>query len=258
MSAIISKIVSVFTSIIMSFLALFVPSAPPADDPYARLELPEYYLGECVSTDAEEAVFLYNDAVKKSRKVYFANLEGEQKIKRIGEIEGDGAIGAVLKVAVPVIDKAIEKNNFSVDYVPGRGNLMASDVTTAATYKTDDGKTYVALYLKDQIDGPDGTQYDGGPVSRGIGTLGGVEHALMELGATIKSGRETIRIEYTNAYIICEISSSGYIVGGTWHYDVNVTVGDAKIKISAISANVKNLTAKLEYAIVLRDEPVQV
>lgn len=257
MSAITAKIVSVFTSIIMSVLSLFVPSAPPAEDPYARLELPEYSLGECVSTDAEEIVALYNDAVKKSRKIYNAALKGEQKIKRISEIEGDGAVGTILKVAEPVIDNAIENNNFDVDYVPGKGNLLASDVTAAGIYKTDDGKTYVALYLKDQIDGPDGTQYDGGPVSRGIGTLGGVEHALMELGATIKSGRETIKIEYTNAYIICEVSSDGYIVGGTWHYDVGVTVGDAKIKISAIAANIKNLTAKLEYAIVLRNEPIQ-
>lgn len=251
MSALIAKIVSIFTSVIMSILSFIIPSAPPAEDPYARLELPEYSIGECITSDAEEIVSFYNTAVKKSRNVYNSSLDGEQKIKLISAIDGDGAIGTILKVAEPVIDRALEKNNYNVDYVPGKGNLFASDVTSAGIYETEDGKTYVVLYLKDQTDGPDATQYDGGPVSRGIGTLGGIDHALDELGATIRSGRDTIKLEYTNAYIICEVSSSGYIVGGTWHYDVGVTVGDAQIKISAIAANLKNLTGKLEYAIVL-------
>ena len=250
MSALIAKIVSIFTSVIMSIISFIIPSAPPAEDPYARLELPEYSIGECITSDAEEVVSLYNDAVKKSR-IYNTSLDGEQKIKLISAIDGDGAIGTILKVAEPIIDRALDHNNYKVDYVPGKGNLLASDVTSAGIYETDDGKTYVAIYLRDQIDGPDGTQYYGGPVSRGIGTLGGIDHALAELGVTLRTGRETIKLEYTNAYIICEVSSSGHIVGGTWHYDVGVTVGNAQIKISAIAANLKNLTGKLEYAIVL-------
>lgn len=251
MSAIIAKIVSIFTSVIMSIISFIIPFAPPAEDPYARLELPEYNVGECISSDIEEAVSLYNAAVRKSHTIYNASLEGEQKIKLISAIEGDGAIGTILKITEPVIDKAIERNNYSVDYIPGKGNLLASDVKYSGVYETADGKTYVALYLNDQTDGADGKQYYGGPVSRGIGTLGGIDHALDELGATIRSGRDTIKLEYTNAYIICEISSGGYIVGGTWHYDVGVTVGDAQIKISAIAATIKNLTGNLEYAIVL-------
>lgn len=251
MSALIAKIVSILTSIIMSFFSFFSPPAPPAEDPYARLDLPEYSLGECITSDAEETVLFYNAAVKKSHTVWDSSLNGEQKIKLINEIEGDGAIGTILKVAEPAIDSALKKNNFCVDYVPGKGNLLAEDVISAALFEGENGSTLVLILLKNQIDGSDSSQYNGGPVSRGIGTLGSVDHALQELGATIKNGRETVQIEYTNAYIVCEVDANGYILGGTWHYDVNVTVADAQVTISIIAANIKNLKGKLEYAIVL-------
>lgn len=251
MSAIIAKIVSIFTSIIMAILNLFAPSAPPAD-PYARFDLPEYELGEQMDYDVEQTVAFYNAAVRKTQYTYGASPSGKQMLKLIEEIDGDGAIGTVLKVAQPVIDRALERNNYSTSYIPGHGKLLANDVKDAAVYENAKGTQYVVIHIKDQVNGPDCDSYTSGPVSRGIGTLGSLDHALMELGAVISEGRETIEFEYTNAYIICEIDPvTGFVLGGTWHYDVDVNVGNARVKISAIMADIENLTGKIEYAVVL-------
>ncbi len=250
MSAIITKIISVFTSIIMMILNFMGIATQPAD-PYARIETPEYYLGECKNSDVESVVELYNSAFLKT--VYDHEVpDGEQQIKLLKEIEGDGTIGNVIKAATPAIDRALERNNYKTDWLPGSGTIKAEDVDFAYFHQTEDGRAFVAIYLKEQTDGPDGNHTNGGPVSRGIGTLGNVEHAMQELGATIVEGRETIKLEYTNAYIICELDpDTGKILLGTWHYDVDVSVCDARVKISAIAANIKNLSAKLEYAVVI-------
>lgn len=250
MSVIITKIVSVFTSIIMMILNFMGIATQPAD-PYARIETPEYYLGERKDVDVESIVQLYNSAFLKT--VYDNEVpDGEQHIKLIEEIEGDGAIANVIKVATPAIDSALARNNFKTDWLPGSGTIKAEDVDFAYAYLTEDGRVFLTINLKEQTDGPDGNHTNGGPVSRGIGTLGNVEHAMQELGATIIEGRETISLEYTNAYIICELDpDTGKILLGTWHYDVNVSVSDARFKISAIAANIKNLSAKLEYAVVI-------
>lgn len=251
MSAIIAKIVSIFTSIIMAILNLFAPSAPPAD-PYARFDLPEYELGEQTDYDVEQTVAFYNAAVRKTQYTYGASPRGKQMLKLIEEIDGDGAIGSILNVASPVIHKALARNNYSTPYIPGHGKILASDVKDAAVYENTKGTKYVVIHIKDQINGPDCDPYTSGPVSRGIGTLDSLDYALTELGATITEGRDTISLEYTNAYIICEIDPvTGFVLGGTWHYDVGVNVGNARVKISAIMANIENLTGKIEYAVVL-------
>ncbi len=252
MIAIITKIISVFTSIVMMFLS-FIGIVPQPSDHYARLETPEYFLGECVSDDIEAIVNLYNTALIKTR-VDGEEPEGEQMIKLISGIEGDGALEPVLKVATPVIDSAVERNNFKTDHIPGNGRIRSEDVEKAYSYVTEDGRVFVTIFLKEQTDGADGNHTDGGAVSRGIGTLGSVDHALDQLGAKITEGRETVKLEYTNAYINCELDpETGKILLGTWHYDVDVCVYDARIIIGAIAVNIKNLRGKLEYAVVLGD-----
>ena len=199
------------------------------------------------STNAEEVVAYYNAAVKKTNDSKKAP-KGHSTMKLDGEITGDGAIGAILKVLSPAAEKALAKNSVETDYIPGKGMLKASDVTKAQA-SSKNGVTTIVIQLKDQTDGPDGDSRNGGPVARGIGTLGSIESALKELGAEITEGRETVKLTYTNAYIKCTIDeSTGMVTGGTWHYLVKVFVGDAKAKLG-ISANLKNLKAAVDYTV---------
>lgn len=199
------------------------------------------------STNAEEVVAYYNAAVKKTNDSKKAP-KGHSTMKLDGEITGDGAIGAILKVLSPAAEKALAKNSVETDYIPGKGMLKASDVTKAQA-SSKNGVTTIVIQLKDQTDGPDGDSKNGGPVARGIGTLGSIESALKELGAEITEGRETVKLTYTNAYIKCTIDeSTGMVTGGTWHYLVKIHVGDAKAKLG-ITANLKNLKAAVDYTV---------
>ncbi|MGN0573962.1 MAG: hypothetical protein ACI4IX_08495 [Acutalibacteraceae bacterium] len=201
------------------------------------------------STNAEEVVAYYNAAVIKTNDSKKAP-KGHSTMKLDGDITGDGAIGAILSVLSPAAEKALAKNSVETDYIPGKGMLKASDVTKAQA-SSKNGVTTIVIQLKDQTDGPDGDSKNGGPVARGIGTLGSIESALKELGAEMTEGRETVKLTYTNAYIKCTIDeSTGMVTGGTWHYLVKIFVGDAKAKLG-ITANLKNLKAAVDYTVAI-------
>lgn len=196
----------------------------------------------------EEIVAYYNAAVIKTDEA--GPTAGTSQMKLSGDITGDGVIGAILSVLTPAAEKALAKNSTPTDDIPGRGTLKASDVKSA-TATSANGKTTIKIVLKDQTDGPDGDPKDGGPVARGIGTLGSIEGALKELGATIESGRDTVKLTYTDAYINCTIDeATGKVTGGTWHHLVKIHVGDAKAKLG-LSANLKNLKAAVDYTVTI-------
>lgn len=252
MTAVFTKIFSLFVSLVMAIVNLFGGAAAKPEDPYERLETPEYYLGTLVSTDAEDIVARYNAALIKT-ETDGEEPEGKQMLKLIAPIEGDGAIGTILKVAEPAIDRALAKNNYDANYIPGKGKVLVNDVTNAALYETEDGTIFITLIFNDQTDGPDSHPEVAGPVARGIGTLGSIDNALAELGAEFTQGRETVELKYTNAYVNCEIDpETGYIIRGTWHYDVDVSIGEARL-IMGIAADLKNIKGKVEYAVVLGD-----
>lgn len=202
------------------------------------------------SVDFDEIAAFYQAAATKT-----ANDEkdpaGNQTMVLVGEISGDGAIGTVLEVLNPIVADVLADNSTATDYVPGanRGDLLGSDISDAYAY-TEDGKTYVYIELKDQTDGPDCDGHEAGPVARGIGTLGSIDTALEALGAEINSGRDTVTLKYNQAYIECVINEDGYVESGTWHYVVDVNIGNAKAKISFLSATLKNLKAQIEYTVI--------
>ena len=199
------------------------------------------------STDIAEVVAYYNAAVIKTNKE--GAPKGHSTMKLKGEITGDGAIGAILSVLSPAAEKALEKNSVETDYIPGKGLLKPEDVTRAQAVSKN-GVTTVTIALKSQTDGSDADS-KAGPVGRGIGTLGSIDSALKELGAELTSGRETVKLTYDDAYIKCTINeNTGKITGGTWHYVVNIFVGDAKAKLG-ISANLKNLKAAVDYTVAI-------
>ena len=201
--------------------------------------------GAALST-TEEIVAFYNAAVVKTDEA--GPTEGASQMKLSGDITGDGVIGAILSVLTPAAEKALAKNSTPTDDIPGRGTLKASDVKSA-TATSSNGKITIKIVLKDQTDGPDGDPENGGPVARGIGTLGSIESALKELGATLESGRDTVKLTYTDAYINCTVDEeTGMVTGGTWHHLVKIHVGDAKAKLG-LSARLKNLKGAVEYVV---------
>lgn len=172
-------------------------------------------------------------------------------MKLDGGITGDGGLGTVLKVASPIIEKTLAKNSTATDYIPGHeADVLASDVKSCSAVSKG-GVTTLTIQLKDQKDGPEADAHTAGPVARGIGTLGNVNSAVEELGAELYSGRETIVLNYNDSYIKCTIDeNTGKITHGTWHYKVNVTIGNAEIKLG-IKFTAKNLKACIDYTVAI-------
>ncbi len=201
------------------------------------------------SSNIAEVVAYYNAAVVKTDEA--GATPGQSTMKLAAEITGDGVLGAVLGVAQPIIEDTLAKNSTPTDDIPGRGTLKASDVTKAvATSKN--GKTTIAIQLKEQVDGPDAPNgTDTGAVARGIGTLGNIDGALEALGATISEGRETVKLTYRDATIQCVIDEeTGKITSGTWKHNIDVDIKDAKINL-VVNINAKNLHTVIAYQVVV-------
>lgn len=170
-----------------------------------------------------------------------------------GKITSDGGLGGLLKVASPIINNVLKNNSTDTDYVPAssHADLKASDVKSAKAIVSADGKyTDYIIYVKDQTDGPNGDSKNGGPVARGVGTLGSIDEALTQLGAEFKSGKENVKLTYTNAYIMARVdNSTGKIINGTYHYLVKINISQAQLKISIVTADVKNMYGEVDYTV---------
>ncbi len=203
------------------------------------------------STDAAEIVEYYKAAVKKTGRV-----TDTKKMWLVGDITGEGAVGTALSILQPIIKSIVEDQGGTKERdLPGSdGNvarIQAGDVAKAVA-SSKDGKTTIAIQLKDQIDGPEANGKTDGPVARGIGTLEGLDSALDTLGATISRGRETVKLTYNNATIKVVVDEkTGKIIDGTWKYDINIDVADADIKMAGINLAAKNLHAVLGFSIEL-------
>lgn len=196
------------------------------------------------SGDIATVVEYYNNAHKATNPA----PNGNSIMALDGNITADGAFGSVLEIASPIIKRTLENNSVETDYIPGKGELTAADITKARAVSKN-GVTEITIQLKEQTDGPAADPYTAGPVARGIGTLGNIDYALASLGAEIYSGRDTISLTYKDAYIKCRIDeNTGKIIGGTWHYAVHVFVGDAAIKL-AIKFDAKNLKGVVDYTV---------
>ena len=201
------------------------------------------------STDVAEIVEYYKASVKKTGRV-----TDTKKMWLADDITGDGFIGAALGVLQPIIESVLADQGGTQERdLPGAdeniARIKADDVAKAqATSK--DGKTTIAIQLKNQVDGPEANGKTDGPVARGIGTLEGLDSALDALGATISEGRETVKLTYKNATIKVVIDEkTGKIVSGSWKYDIDVDIADAAIKMAGINLNAKNLHTVIGFSV---------
>lgn len=197
----------------------------------------------------EEIVAYYNAAVIKTNDA--GAPKGQSTMKLLGDITGDGALGAILKVAMPIIESTLEKSSSSTDYIPGKGALKASDVTSASAKEDGKGNIIIELKTKEQTDGPQADADTAGPVARAVGTLGNINNAIEALGAELYSGADTIKLTYNDCYIKATVNQeSGKITTGTWHYKVNIHIGDASIKLG-LKFNAKNLKGVIDYTVAI-------
>lgn len=201
------------------------------------------------STDAAEVVAYYAAAVKKTNKV-----TDTEKMALADEITGDGFIGAALSILQPIIESVLADQGGTKERgIPGSDDgvarIKASDVSKAVA-SSKNGKTTIAIQLKDQVDGPDEDAKTAGPVARGIGTLGSIDGALEALGATISSGRDTVKLTYKNSTIKVVVDEkTGKIVDGSWKYDIDLNIGNAAISMAGINLNAKNLHTIIAYSV---------
>lgn len=168
-----------------------------------------------------------------------------------GEIKGKGVIGTLVQIMSGTIDSVLKKNSTDTDYIPAssHADLKATDVKSAKAIVSADGKyTDYIIYVKDQTDGPNGDSHNGGPVARGVGTLGSIDEALNQLGLSFKSGKENVKLTYTNAYIFARVdNSTGKIINGTYHYLVKVSI--SKCEFNKVPGSVKDFYGEVEYTV---------
>lgn len=203
------------------------------------------------STDPATVAAFYCKARKATNPV----PKGQQTLKLSGEITADGGLGGVLKFVQPVINGALNKNSTETDWIPAgsHADIKASDVKTASA-KVNGNYTEVTMTFKEQTDGSDGDSKNGGPVARGVGTLGSIDGALADLNAEFKSGKENVKLTYTDAKLTCKIdNNTGKIVSGTWHYLVKINISSAELKFKVLpgAINVTNLKGAVDYKVVI-------
>lgn len=191
----------------------------------------------------------------KARKATNPAPKGHQTLTlgNDGKIKGEGFVGTIVKFGSGVIDSVLKKNSTETDWIPAgsHADIKASDVKSASA-KVNGNYTVVTMTFKEQTDGSDGDSKNGGPVARGVGTLGSIDGALKDLGAEIKSGRENVKLTYVNAKLNCKIdNNTGKIVSGTWSYTVQIRISDATLSFKGLSGSVKNLYAEVNYEVVI-------
>lgn len=191
----------------------------------------------------------------KARKATNPAPKGHQTLTlgNGGKIEGEGFVGTIVKLGSGVIDSVLKKNSTETDWIPAgsHADIKASDVKSASA-KVNGNYTEVSMTFKEQTDGSDGDSKNGGPVARGVGTLGSIDGALKDLGAEIKSGRENVKLTYVNAKLNCKIdNNTGKIVSGTWSYTVQIRISEATISFKGLSGSVKNLYAEVNYKVAI-------
>ncbi len=198
----------------------------------------------------EEIVAYYNKARKATNPV----PKGKQTMALKGDITGEGAIGTFSGILTSAANKALSKNSKETDWIPAadHADIKVSDVKSATAKDDGKGNIIISMTFKDQTDGSDGDNNNGGPVARGVGTLGSIDGALAELGASITEGRDTVSLTYTDAYIknVKINQKTGKITGGTWHYLVKVHIVDAKAKLG-ITAHLENVKAQIDYTVAI-------
>lgn len=165
----------------------------------------------------EEIVAVYKNAASKSH----SSVESSQimLMPKLVVNDGDGALGAFLKLISPAIQTVLKNNATTYGGVTGGYTKMVpEDVQSAKAYKEGD-YIVIEMTMNEQIDGIYG-DFQGGSVGHAINVLGNVATAVEQFPAfDIKFEEADIKVHYTNPMVKVRINNSGLIEKGTWSYD---------------------------------------
>ncbi len=236
--AILTKLISMMVSFIMMLLNLFGIGID---------QRPEFVLGENVNSNAQEVLAVYNAAVIKTDED--APLI-ESRMHIVDLTMGNGS-GGTISFAKPLMEDIFEETVYESYDIPGEGLLAADDVISAKS-SSENGWTTVIIEVKDQVDGVNADAYNGGPVSRAVGTLGDMEAVFELIGFECVSGKETIKFTYTDCTISCIIDeATGEIIYGEWTFDVCAAIGSAEFKMDEMVVEFEDLDADFSYVATL-------
>lgn len=199
--------------------------------------------------DKQAVLDYYNAAVMRTNP---DNPKGSQTMLLSKDITGDGVfIGMAVKIITPIARAVLKNNSVETDWVPGEGKLKLSDCESiSATSKN--GVITVNIKLKSQTDGSDGDAKNGGPVARGVGTLGSIDIALSQLGLALDNGRETVKLTYNNASLTATINEkTGKVTGGTWKFTVDIYAGSVDVTYEDFSLHLENIRSAVDYQVVI-------
>ncbi|MBQ7542837.1 MAG: hypothetical protein IJT44_11165 [Clostridia bacterium] len=197
----------------------------------------------------EEIVEFYKQAATTTNKGKI-NANDKMELKYLDG--GSGLVGGLISAFEPIAKNALAKNSGPIDHVTGGFDKLTADDVASATAKSDGKYTTIRINLKDQTDGMYGKSKEG-HVGHGVSILDGVQKAIDELdGVSVDASEGEIKLHYNNAYIDAKIDNdTGKIVSGKWHYIVDVSIDNTKVKVGPIPATLKGATGQVEYAVTL-------
>ena len=210
---------------------------------------PESLAADPEQWSKEEIIAFYKSSAIKSHPD--ATSTQTMELDHMIVNNGDGALGFFVKMADPIIKKALAKNSTSYGGITGGfNNLAVEDAASLKAYKSGE-YTVIEMQMKEQTDGTYGSPYDGS-VGHAISVLGNVDDAISQLdGVTVDYSKGKISLTYKNPYVKVLIDENGNIVKGTWHHEVNVLLTNVAVGVSFINATLNGTKAVINYHVTM-------
>lgn len=175
----------------------------------------------------EQIVEFYKAAARKSTHVT------SSKTMTMNELvvnDGDGLLGALIEMAMPVLKSALKNNSTDFQGITGGyEKLSASDLKTAKAYKSGN-YTVVEMTMIEQVDGIHGDANSGtvGHAISVVGDMAVIEENLPMFAIDFENSQ--LQIRYANPTLKVKINQNGVIEKGTWSYTVMVNIKNLYIE----------------------------
>ncbi len=183
---------------------------------------PESLAADPEQWSKEEIIAFYKSSAIKSHPD--ATSTQTMELDHMIVNNGDGALGFFVKMADPIIKKALAKNSTSYGGITGGfNNLAVEDAASLKAYKSGE-YTVIEMQMKEQTDGTYGSPFDGS-VGHAISVLGNVSTAVAEFpDFKIDFENADIKVRYSEPTVKVKINKDGIIERGTWSYMANVDI----------------------------------
>ncbi len=175
----------------------------------------------------EEIVEFYKAAAGKSTHV---TSKKRMVMNELVVNDGDGLLGALIEMAMPVLKKALAKNSTEFQGITGGyEKLSPSDIKTAKAYKSGN-YTVIEMTMHEQVDGIHGDEKSGtvGHAISVVGDMAVIEENLPMFAIDFENSE--LKIRYANPVLKVKINQNGVIEKGTWSYTVMVNIKNLYIE----------------------------